>query len=59
VVTTDVPAYALVLGVPARQVGWMSAFGERLDFNADGIAVCAGSGKAYRLENNEVIEVTK
>ncbi|MEY3859838.1 MAG: hypothetical protein RIS50_119 [Bacteroidota bacterium] len=59
VVTTDVPAYALVLGVPARQVGWMSAFGERLDFNADGIAVCAGSGKAYRLDNNEVIEVTK
>ena len=39
VVTKDVPAYGMVAGVPARQIGWMSAYGDVLDFDADGFAV--------------------
>ena len=50
VVTRDVPAYALVVGVPARQVGWACACGERLPPVADGGRVaCPGCGAAYRL----------
>lgn len=51
VVTQDVPDYALVVGVPARQVGWMSEFGERLDLpvSGDGHAVCPHTGTRYIL----------
>lgn len=51
VVNKDVKPYALMLGVPARQVGWMSEFGERLDLplSGHGEAVCPGSGKRYVL----------
>ncbi|MBM3170604.1 MAG: N-acetyltransferase [Bacteroidetes bacterium] len=49
VVTKDVPAYALVYGNPARQKGWMSRFGQRLDFNELGQAVCPESGEGYIL----------
>jgi UDP-2-acetamido-3-amino-2,3-dideoxy-glucuronate N-acetyltransferase len=52
VVTKDVPAFALVIGNPARQVGWMSEFGQRLNFGTDNIAVCPESKEKYLLENN-------
>jgi UDP-2-acetamido-3-amino-2,3-dideoxy-glucuronate N-acetyltransferase len=49
VVTKDVPAYALVVGNPARQIGWMSEFGHRLSFDSDGLAHCPEAGSRYRL----------
>lgn len=51
VVNKDVPAYALLVGVPARQIGWMSEFGEQLDLpvSGDGEAVCAHTGTKYLL----------
>jgi UDP-2-acetamido-3-amino-2,3-dideoxy-glucuronate N-acetyltransferase len=48
VVTSDVPDYALMLGVPARQAGWMSRHGHRLSANGEGIMVCRESGFRYR-----------
>ncbi|MBR9921805.1 MAG: N-acetyltransferase [Bacteroidetes bacterium] len=54
VVTKDVPAFALVVGNPARQTGWMSAFGHRLEFDYTGQASCPESGEKYILENNRV-----
>ena len=49
VVIKDVKPYALVVGNPSRQVGWMSEFGQRLDFNKDGLAICSESGAKYKL----------
>jgi UDP-2-acetamido-3-amino-2,3-dideoxy-glucuronate N-acetyltransferase len=51
VITRDVKSYALMVGVPARQIGWMSEYGERLDLPLDGegSAVCPHAGKIYRL----------
>jgi len=57
VVTKDVPAYALVLGNPARQVGWMSAFGHRLEFEDEGLATCPESGETYRLQDGAVTPI--
>lgn len=57
VVTKHVPAYALVVGNPARQMGWMSEFGHRLEFDADGIAVCKESGEKYKLTNQTVHKI--
>ena len=57
VVTRDVKPYALVVGNPARQTGWMSEYGHRLSFNDDGIAVCPESGEKYRLENGNVSKI--
>lgn len=54
VVTKKVPAFALVVGNPARQMGWMSEFGHRLEFDVNGIAVCPESKEEYKLENNTV-----
>lgn len=54
VVTKPVPAYALVIGNPARQTGWMSEFGHKLSFDKDGKAVCPESGQQYELKNNRV-----
>ena len=54
VVTKDVPAYALVVGNPSQQIGWMSAFGHRLHFNAEGVAVCPESGEQYSLQDGRV-----
>lgn len=54
VVTKHVPDYALVVGNPARQIGWMSEFGHRLKFNEKGEAVCEESGEKYKLINNTV-----
>ncbi len=54
VVTKDVPDYALMAGVPARQQGWMSRHGHRLQFGDDGVAVDPESGFRYQLENGTV-----
>ncbi len=54
VVTKHVPDYALVVGNPSRQIGWMSEYGHRLEFDKDGIASCSESGQTYKLENNIV-----
>ena len=57
VVTKEVPDYALVVGNPAKQIGWMSEYGQKLHFNKEGIAVCSESGQEYRIENNRVIRI--
>ncbi|MFM7007335.1 MAG: acyltransferase [Flavobacteriales bacterium] len=54
VVTKPVPAFALVVGNPARQIGWMSEFGHRLQFDTEGLATCPESGQIYRLNNGKV-----
>ncbi|MCH1576349.1 MAG: N-acetyltransferase, partial [Flavobacteriales bacterium] len=54
VVTKDVPAFALVVGNPARHMGWMSTYGQRLEFDAAGRATCSESGETYLLENGAV-----
>lgn len=56
VVNKDVPAYALMVGVPAKQIGWMSEFGEQLNLPLTGIAqtACEQTGAIYRLENQTV-----
>ncbi len=58
VVTKEVPDYALVVGNPARQIGWMSEYGHRLEFDENGIAVCPESGEKYKLENNNVKKIS-
>jgi UDP-2-acetamido-3-amino-2,3-dideoxy-glucuronate N-acetyltransferase len=58
VVTKTVPDYALVIGNPARQAGWMSEFGHRLTFDENGVATCPESGQHYRLENGQVSRIS-
>ena len=57
VVTKTVPAYALVVGNPARQIGWMSEYGHRLNFNEKGIAICPESKEKYILEDYKVKKI--
>ena len=57
VVTKDVPAYALVVGNPAKQIGWMSEFGHKLSFNEEGLAICSESGEKYLLKDNQVTKL--
>lgn len=57
VVTRDVPPYALVVGNPARQTGWMSAYGHKLHFDETGLATCPESGERYRLMNGRVEKI--
>ena len=57
VVTKAVPAYALLVGNPARQIGWVSEYGHRLHFDGDGRAVCSESGQRYSLDGGEVQEI--
>ena len=57
VVTKHVPAYALVVGNPGRQIGWMSEYGHRLSFDAEGIAVCPESRQKYRLTGKKVTRI--
>jgi len=54
VVTKDIPAYALVVGNPAKQLGWMSEYGHRLKFDTNGIASCPESQQEYKLEGKKV-----
>lgn len=53
VVTKTIPAFALVVGNPAKQIGWVGEYGHRLEFN-NGIAICPESKQEYKLENNIV-----
>lgn len=57
VVTKTVPAFALVVGNPARQLGWVGEYGHRLIFDETGIAVCQESQQEYKLENNTVNKI--
>ena len=57
VVTKHVPDYALVVGNPSRQIGWMSEYGHRLEFDKAGLAFCKESGQEYKLENNVVTRI--
>lgn len=57
VVTKDVKPYALVVGNPAKQAGWMSEYGHKLIFDEDGMATCPESGERYRLEDGGVSKI--
>ena len=56
VVNKDVPPYALMIGVPARQIGWMSEYGEKLDLPVSGNAqaICEHTGQKYQLKDNQI-----
>ena len=58
VITKAVPAYALLAGNPARQIGWISEYGHRLHFDASGKAVCMESGQLYLLDGHTVSRVS-
>ena len=58
VVTKEVPSYALVVGNPSRQIGWMSEYGQRLEFDGSGMAVCPESKEKYELKNNSVQKIS-
>ena len=57
VVTKDVPDYALMVGNPSKNIGWMSEFGQRLNFDRKGIAFCENSNSKYKLSNNKVYKI--
>lgn len=57
VVTKDVAPYALLIGNPAKQTGWMSEYGHKLNFNSNGIAICPESNQQYKLEGGKVSRI--
>jgi UDP-2-acetamido-3-amino-2,3-dideoxy-glucuronate N-acetyltransferase len=57
VVTKEIPAYALVVGNPAKQIGWISEYGHRLDFNSEGIAICPESNENFKFQNGVVSKI--
>lgn len=57
VVTRDVKPFALVVGNPARQRGWVSEYGHKLSFNSEGVAICPESGQRYKIENDSVTRI--
>ncbi len=57
VVTKNIPDYALVVGNPSKQIGWMSEFGHRLHFNKDGIAECEQGKERYQLKDGQVSKI--
>jgi len=57
VVTKEVPDYALVMGNPARQTGWMSEYGHKLMFDQNGMATCTESGERYQLQKGRVVKI--
>lgn len=57
VVVKEVKPYALVVGNPSKQIGWISEFGHRLDFNEEGLAICPESNEKYELKNNLVHKI--
>lgn len=58
VVIKNVPAYALVVGNPSRQIGWVSEYGNKLEFNDNGIGICPETNQEYKLEDNNVIRIS-
>jgi UDP-2-acetamido-3-amino-2,3-dideoxy-glucuronate N-acetyltransferase len=58
VVTKEILPYALVVGNPAKQLGWMSEYGQRLNFDKNGIAICSESGEKYQLSNEKVLKIS-
>ncbi|MGK7394270.1 MAG: acyltransferase [Candidatus Cyclobacteriaceae bacterium M3_2C_046] len=59
VITKDVPDYALMVGVPAKQKGWISKMGHPLEFDQQGVASCAETGEKYLLQKNKVIKLNE
>ena len=59
VVTKNVPPYALIVGNPAKQIGWMSEYGQRLEFDRNGYATCIESRERYILKDNQVEKIAK
>jgi len=57
VVTKEIPPYALVVGNPSKQIGWVSEYGHRLVFDESGIAICPESQEKYQLKNNKVDKI--
>ena len=57
VVIKEVPPYALVVGNPAKQIGWMSEYGHKLIFDEQGLATCLESGEKYSLKNGKVDKI--
>jgi UDP-2-acetamido-3-amino-2,3-dideoxy-glucuronate N-acetyltransferase len=57
VVTKNIPAFALVVGNPAKQIGWVGEYGHRLVFNNDGFATCIESNQEYKIENGSVFRI--
>jgi len=57
VVTKEIPNFALVVGNPSKQIGWVSEYGHRLHFDKNGIAVCPESKENYQLKNNTVVKI--
>lgn len=58
VVTKHVPNYALIIGNPGKQVGWVSEYGHRIEFDSNYQAVCPESGQTYKLEKGRVIRLS-
>ena len=58
VVTKPVLPYALVVGNPSKQIGWVSEYGHRLNFDENSEAICFESGEKYQLKNNEVLKIS-
>jgi len=58
VVTKQVLPYALVVGNPSKQIGWVSEYGHRLNFDKNGLATCVESGENYQLSNNKVVRIS-
>lgn len=59
VVTKPVLPYALVVGNPSKQIGWISEYGHRLEFDENGFATCVESGEQYQLKDNKVLKISK
>lgn len=57
VITKNVKPFALVVGNPGRQTGWVSEYGHKLSFNSDGVALCPESGQKYKLSGEKVTKV--
>jgi UDP-2-acetamido-3-amino-2,3-dideoxy-glucuronate N-acetyltransferase len=57
-VTKEIPDYALVVGNPSRQIGWMSEYGHRLEFDEKGLAECPESGQKYELKEGKVKRIS-
>ena len=57
VVTKEILPFALVVGNPSKQIGWVSEFGHKLDFDENGIAICKESNQKYQQKNNRVTKI--